>query len=143
MNRESRYDPYSLWLVLQSQPDKTLVHSFDHGDKAMEFAKTYDPQTGPFKLARTALEQVAPVLAAAAQVAIGIIRSEKHASRKLHGAANFLETSLRYAAMDRDLPELYKATRRQFMYGSQVLADRVQAATDALRPYLDLKLVMR
>lgn len=115
------YDLHSMWVVLQQQHGSPVVHSFQDDQEALRFSQAPDgtDKSEPIALARTPLEQAAPLLVAAAQVAldamelVGVVGTEG----PLHKAAAFLQAVIDFAKMDDQLAGVYREVRKYLLWG--------------------------
>ena len=115
------YDLHHMWVVLQQQEGCPVVHSFQDEVAARAFSQSRDntDKSEPIALARTPLEQSAPLLAAAAQVALEALELVGVAGQEgpLRKAADFLQAALDFARMDDHLASVYREVRKYLLWG--------------------------
>jgi hypothetical protein len=141
LRRKYRHDPEFLWLVVEVWPDvdrPLRVHSFDDAEPAREFVEGSSERVryGPYPLLRTPLERAAPLLAAAAATALGVLPLAPEDPTA--DARAFLELTLRLASLDVKLPDVYRDVRRVLLYENRTPADDPRRAIeDALKVHLE------
>jgi propanediol dehydratase small subunit len=137
-----QYDTDSFWIVFQEREEGgPLVYYFNSHSEAAGFVLG-DPEgkVGPLEVARSYLEQAAPLLIAAADVTLAALtafRNDPTKKDELLAAADFLRAAADYGKLQPNVQDVYRATRRELLQLAHAERPEPVATTvDALREHL-------
>lgn len=125
MNEPGLYDFDHFWVVIEYEGEgqQSRLHTFDNFLEASSFAQEEAPRrrSGPLAMARTTLEQAAPLLYVAG--ASGV-RGE------------FLNLARRLAELDGTIDFAYLGVRHKLLQGSSFVSDQLRSLAKELHPHL-------